>query len=192
MGNNNKISKGCFMNPPAKSICNNGLFTIINPSNSTDYNALQQSNDPDPDKRPNEIPRENLSQSSQLNKEHSTSNISTALSKNQISASSCDLSKSNHLHEISKNQVSQRRRDNDNDYTDNYTNAKPTTMTTATSYNSDDPCISIHINVPSKSNYCDILPTTIFDVPALSYYVFPQNNPWFRLILFNLFPDHPG
>jgi hypothetical protein len=61
MDNNNKISKrnitkGCSMNPPAKSICNNGLFTINNPSDSTDYNALQ-SNKPDPDKRPpNEIP----------------------------------------------------------------------------------------------------------------------------------------
>jgi hypothetical protein len=97
MDNNNKISKrnitteGCSMNPPAKSICNNGLFTINNSSGSTDYNALQ-SNKTDPDKRPNEIPKENLNEipkenlslTSQLNKEHSASTISTSLSKNLI------------------------------------------------------------------------------------------------------------
>jgi hypothetical protein len=51
---------------------------------------------PDPDKCPNEIPKENLSLCSQLNKDHSISNISTVLSKNQISASSYNLSTNNH------------------------------------------------------------------------------------------------
>jgi hypothetical protein len=152
MDNNNKIFKrnitgGCSMNPPAKSICNNGLFTINNPSDSTNYNALQ-SNAPDPDKRPNEIPNENLSQSSQLNKEHSTSKTRTALSKNQIFARSCNLSKRNHLHEVFKNQVSQRH--HANRHTDNNTNSKPTTKTTATNYTINDPSSSIHMNASSK------------------------------------------
>jgi hypothetical protein len=71
MDNNNKISK-------------RNISEVNKASDSTDYNALQ-SNEPDPDKCPNEIPKENLNEipkenlslSSQLNKEHSTSTIST-------------------------------------------------------------------------------------------------------------------